>query len=51
MSCTRTTPFIIFDSDYDLSSCALYKLNTLWNIFMLLDRNVEHDKTTCCMEE
>ena len=53
MSCTRKTtlpflllafsPFVIFDSDYALISCPLYKSNTLENIFMILGRNVEQD--------
>ena len=34
------------DSDYPLVSCPLYKLKTLWNIFMILGRNVEQDQTT-----
>ena len=61
LSCTRMTtlsflllglsPFVIFDSDYALISCSLCKLNTLWNIFMILDRNVEQDKMTCCVQE
>ena len=28
-------------------SCSLCNLNTLWNIFMILGRNVEQDKATC----
>ena len=57
MSCTRMTtqpflflplpPFVIFDSDYALISCPLCKSNTLWNILMILNRNVEQDKTMC----
>ena len=31
-------PFVIFDSDYALISCPLFKSNTLWNIFMILGR-------------
>ena len=41
------SPLVIFDSDYALISCPLCKSNTRLNIFMILDRNVEHDKTTC----
>ena len=40
MSCTR---IVVFDSDYALISCPLCKSNTLWNIFMILGRNVEQD--------
>ena len=43
--------FIIFDSDYSLISCPLCKLNTFWNIFMILGRNVEHDETKCHVQE
>ena len=45
------TPFVIFDSDYALISCPLCKSNTLKNICMKLGRNVEHDKTTCHLQE
>ena len=34
------SPFVIFDSDYALILCPLCKSNTLWNIFMILGRNV-----------
>ena len=37
------SPFVIFDSDNPLISCLLCKSKTLWNIFMILHRNVEHD--------
>ena len=53
MSCTRMTtlpfillalsPFVILDSDYSLIMCPLCKSKTLWNIFMILGRNVEQD--------
>ena len=53
MSCTRMTtlaflllvlfPFVIFDRDYPLILCPLCKSKTLWNTFMILGRNVEHD--------
>ena len=49
--CTRMTtlsslvlglsPFVIFDSNYALILCPLCKLDTLWNIFMILSRNLE----------
>ena len=41
------SPFVIFDSDYALISCLLCKSNTLWNIFMILGRNVEQDNMMC----
>ena len=34
------SPFVIFDGDYALISYPFCKLNTLWNIFMILGRNV-----------
>ena len=45
------SPFIIFDSDYALILCLLCKLNTLWNIFMILGKNVEQDKRMCRIQE
>ena len=36
------SPFVIFDS------C---KSKTLWNIFMILGRDVEQDQTTCRVQE
>ena len=36
--------FVIFDSDNLLISCPLCKSKTLWNIFMILGRNVEQDQ-------
>ena len=41
------SPFVMSDSDYPLISCPLCKSKTLWNIFMILGRNVEQDKMTC----
>ena len=38
------SPFVIFDSDYPLILCLLCKSNTLWNILMILGRNVEEDQ-------
>ena len=38
--------FVIFDIDYALILCPLCKSNTLWNILMILGRNVEQDETT-----
>ena len=61
MSCTRMTTlpflllalssFLIFDNDYALISCTLFKSNTLLNIFMILGRNVEQDWMTCHKQE
>ena len=61
VSCTRMTtlpflllllsPFIIFDCDKPLISCPLCKSKTLWNIFMILGRNVEQDQMTCCIQK
>ena len=39
------TPFVVSDSDYPLISYPLCKSKTLWNIFMILGRNVEQDQT------
>ena len=44
------SPFVIFYSDYALIFCLLCKSNTLWNIFMVLGRNVEQDET-CYVQE
>ena len=45
------SPFVISDSDYLLSSCPLCKSRTLWNIFMILGKNVEKDQRTCRVQE
>ena len=45
------SPFIMSKSDYPLISCPLCKSKTLWNIFMILGRNVEQDQTMCCVQE
>ena len=60
MSCIRMTtlpflllalsPFVMSDSDYALISCLLCKSKTLWNIFMILGRNIEQDQTMCCIQ-
>ena len=57
MSCTRMTtlpflllalsPFVISDSDNPLVLCPLCKSMTLWNIFMILGRNVEQNQMAC----
>ena len=61
MSCTRMTtlpflllelsPIVISDSDYPLILCLLHKSKTLWNIFIILNRNVGQDQKTCCVQE
>ena len=43
--------FVIFDSDNPLILCPRCKSKTLWNIFMILGRNVEQDQTTCHVQE
>ena len=40
-----SSSFVIFDNDYALISCPLCKLNTIWNVFMILGRNVEQNET------
>ena len=45
------SPFGMSDSDNPLISCLLCKSKTLWNIFMILGRNVEQDQTMCCVQE
>ena len=45
------SPFVISDTDYPLISCPLCKSKTLWNIFMILGRNVEQDQRTCRVQE
>ena len=61
MSCTRMTtlpflllvlsPIVVSDSNYPLISCLLCKSKTLWNIFMILGRNVEEDQMTCRVQK
>ena len=41
------SPFVLFEKD----SCPLFNLNTLWNILMVLCRNVEQDQTMCRIQE
>ena len=43
----KTSTQIMSDSDYPLISCPLCKSKTLWDIFMILGRDVEQDQTTC----
>ena len=45
------SPFVIFDRDYPLILCLLYKSKILWNIFMIFGRNVEQDQMTCHVQE
>ena len=45
------SPFVIFGSDYAVILCPLCMSITPWNIFMILSRNVEQDKTTCRVQE
>ena len=45
------SPFVIFDRDYPLILCSLCKTKTLWNIFMVLGRNVEQDQITNRVQE
>ena len=33
------------------TSCPLCSLITLWNILMILGRNVDQDKMTCCIQD
>ena len=43
--------FVIFDSGNPLILCPLCKSKTLWNIFMILGRNVEQDQMMCRVQE
>ena len=45
------SPFVMSNNDYPLISCPLCKLKTLWNIFMILGKNVEQDQMTCRVQE
>ena len=45
------SPFVMSDSDYPLISCPFCKSKTLWNIFMILGRNVEQIQMTCSIQE
>ena len=45
------SPFVIFDTDNPLILCPLCKSKTLWNIFIILGRNVEQDQTMCQVQE
>ena len=39
--------FVMSDNDYSLILCLLCKSKTLWNIFMILSRNIEQDQMMC----
>ena len=45
------SPFVIFDNDYALISCPLCKSNILWNIFMILGKQVKQDEMTYLLQE
>ena len=45
------SPFVIFDSDNTLILCPLCKSKTLWNIFVILGRNIEQDQMTCGIQD
>ena len=45
------SPFVIFDRDYPLILFRLCKSKTLWNIFMILGRNVEQDQIMSRVQE
>ena len=44
-------PPLLYLTDQPLVSCLLCKSKTLWNIFMILGRNVEQDHTMCRVQE
>ena len=44
-------PFVMSDSNYLLILCPLCKSKTLWNIFMILGRNVEEDQMICHVQK
>ena len=41
--------FVKFDRDCALIFCQLCKSNALWNILIILGRNLEQDYMTCCV--
>ena len=45
------SPFVMSDNDYPFILCLLCKSKTIWNIFMILSRNVDQDQTTCDVQE
>ena len=44
------SPFVISESDYPLILSPLCRSKTLWNIFMILGRNVGQDQTCRVLE-
>ena len=40
------SPFVLFEIDFSSANW-----NSLWNILMVLGRNVEQDQTTCAAQE
>ena len=45
------SPFVIFNIDYASILRPLCKSNSLWNIFMILSRNIEQDEMTSLIQE
>ena len=45
------SPFVIFESDNPLILCPLCRSKTLWDICMILGRNVEQNQMTCRVQE
>ena len=45
------SPFVISDSDSPLISSLICKSKTLWNIFMILGRNVERYQMMCRVQD
>ena len=49
------SPFVLFEKDFVFYLkkilCPLCNSNTLWNILMVLGRNVEQDQTMCRVQE
>ena len=45
------SPFVMSVSDYPLISYPHCKSKTLWNIFMILCRNIEQDQMICQIQE
>ena len=42
------SPLLVFEFDFLSVLC---NTNTLWNILMMLDTNVEEDEMSCCVQE
>ena len=43
--------FSLIVFEFDFVTCPLCNSNTLWIILILLSRNAEQDKKTCCVQE